>query len=79
MAQYLNCCPYLGEQVGEEERTVPGAVGGWHLRIKPAPPLGFLARHNRPTDGLGIFEDPGLHGFVFSGNRQYSTYWFANE
>lgn len=60
--------PYLGvEQVVEEERAIPGSVGRWHLRIKPAPLLGFLAGHHRPTDGLGVFEDAGLDGFVFSG------------
>ena len=35
--------------------------------VQTSPLLGFLAGHNRPTDGLGVFEDPGLHGFVFSG------------
>jgi hypothetical protein len=38
-----------------------------HLRFKPAPLLGFLPGHNRPIDGLGGYEDPGLDGFVFSG------------
>ena len=33
---------------------------------KPAPLLGFLAGHQRPTDSLGVFEDPGLNGFVFA-------------
>ena len=32
-----------------------------------APLLSFLAGHNRPTDGLGVGEDSGLDGFVFSG------------
>lgn len=60
--------PHLGvEQVVEEERAVLGAVGGRHVRVKPAPLLGFLAGHNRPTNGLGVFEDPGLDGLVFSG------------
>ena len=62
--------PSLGvEQVVEKERTVPGAVGGWQLRIKTASPLGFFAVYNRPTDlsavvlakvdGLSVFEDSG--------------------
>ena len=59
--------PQLGVEVVEEERAVLGAVGGRHLRVKPAPLLGFLAGYKRPTDGLGVFEDPGLDGFVFSG------------
>ena len=60
--------PYLiVEQVVEEERAVPGAVGRRHIRIKPAPLLGFVTGHKRPTDGLGVFEDPGLDSFVFSG------------
>jgi hypothetical protein len=60
--------PHLGvEQVVEEEGAVLGAVGGWDVGIKAAPLLGFLAGHNRPPDGLGVFEDPGLDGFVFSG------------
>ena len=33
----------------------------------PPPFLGFLAGHKRPSDGLGVGEDPGLDGFVFSG------------
>ncbi len=62
--------PHLGvEQVVEEERAVFGAVGGRHVRIKPAPLLGFLAGHKGPADGLGVFEDAGLDGFVFSGCR----------
>ena len=60
--------PDLGvEQVVEEERTTLGAVGRRYGRIKPASQLGFLAGHKRPADGLGILEDPGLDGFVFSG------------
>jgi hypothetical protein len=36
------------------------------------PALGNLcgslhAGHDRPNDGLGVGEDPGLDGFVFSG------------
>ena len=59
--------PHLGvEQIVEEERAVLGAVGGWNLGIKAPPLLGFVAGHNRPTDGLGILEDLGLDGFVFS-------------
>ena len=37
-----------------------------------APLLGFLAGHNRPTDGLGVGEDSGLDGFVF-GRLAHST------
>ena len=60
--------PHLGvEQIVEEERAVFGAVGGRHIRIKAAPLLGFLAGHKRPADGLGVGEDAGLDGFVFSG------------
>ncbi|EGQ61068.1 hypothetical protein GGI1_04317 [Acidithiobacillus sp. GGI-221] len=60
--------PQLGvEQVVEEKRTVLGAVGGRHVRIKPAPLLGCLAGHKGPTDGLGVAEDAGLDGFVFGG------------
>ena len=39
------------EQVVEEQRAVFGAVGRRDFWIKPAPPLGFLAGHKRPTDG----------------------------
>jgi hypothetical protein len=42
-------------------------VGGRHVRIKPAPLLGLLAEHNCPTDGLGVFEDSGMNGFVVGG------------
>ena len=59
--------PQLGvEQVVEEKRAVLGAVGGRDVGVKPASLLGFLAGHNRPPDGPGVFEDPGLDGFVFS-------------
>ena len=61
--------PHLGiKQAVEEERTTLGALLEWRIRIKPAPPLGFFAGHNRPADGLGIFENAGLHGFVFGGS-----------
>jgi hypothetical protein len=61
-------CAHLEvELVVEEKRATLGPILGRHIRIKPAPLLGFLAGHNRPTDGLGVFEDPGLDGFVFSG------------
>jgi hypothetical protein len=67
--------PHLAvEQVVEEERTVPGAVGGRYVGIKSAPLLGFLAGHNRPADGLGVAEDPGLDGFVFSGCGHCSAF-----
>ena len=56
------------EQIVGEERAVFGAVSGRNIRIKTAPPLGFLAGHNCPTDRLGIVEDSGLDGFVFSGS-----------
>ena len=60
--------PQLGvEQVVKKERAVLGAVGGRHLRIKAALLLGFLPGHKRPADGLGVFEDPGVDCFVFSG------------
>ena len=60
--------PQLGvEQIVEEQRAVLGAVRGRNFRIKPASLLGFLAGHKRPADRLGVFEDPGLDGFVFSG------------
>ena len=36
-------------------------------RIKAASPLGLLAGHKRPANGLGIAEDASLDGFVFSG------------
>ena len=39
-------------------------TAGWKTR---PPFLGFLAGHNRPPDGHGVFEDSGLDGFVFSG------------
>ena len=54
-------CPgfICAEQVVEEERRRSGAIpvpdlptqGG---RNDPSPFLGFLAGHNRPTDGLGV-------------------------
>lgn len=44
-----------------------GAIGGCDVRIKPAPLLSFLAGHNRPTDSLGVFEDPGLDRFCSPG------------
>ena len=70
--------PHLGvEQLVEEERqrsprnggrtflsAVPRQPAGWKTR---PPFLGFLPRHKHPADGLGIFEDPGLDGFVFGG------------
>jgi hypothetical protein len=34
--------------------------------IKAPALLGFLLGHNRPANGLGIAEDSGLDGFVFS-------------
>lgn len=41
--------PQLGvEQVVEEEQAVHGAVGGRHVRIKAAPPLGLVPRWPRP-------------------------------
>ena len=40
---------------------------GGHIRVKPAPLLGFLAGHKSPTDGLCVFENAGLDGFVFGG------------
>lgn len=50
--------PHLGvEQAVEEERAVPGAVGGRNAWIEPAPVLGFLAEHNHPAIGLSVFED----------------------
>ena len=54
------------EQVIEEERTVFGALSGWLVWIKPAPLLGFLAGHKGPADGLGVFDDPRLDGFVLT-------------
>jgi len=66
--------PYLGvEQVIEEERTVFGMIGGRDFRIKAAPLLGFLAGHKRPANGLGVFEYPGLDGFVFTGGGHGTT------
>lgn len=60
--------PHLGvEQLVEEQRTTLGAVARRHVRIKPAPLFGFLAGHQSPTESLGVFEDTGLDGFVFSG------------
>ena len=38
-----------------------------HLWTETTPPLGLLASHNRPADGLGVSKDAGLDGFVFSG------------
>lgn len=67
------------EQVVGDERAVLGAVGGWRVRIKPASLHGFLARHNRPTDGLGVFEDTGLDGFVFSGVDTSSLLGFTMD
>ncbi len=62
--------PHLGiEQVIEEQRSVFGALGRRYVRIKRVPLLGFLAGHKHPTDDLGICEDGGLDGFVFSGCR----------
>ena len=64
--------PHLGvEQVIEKERTVFGAVGGRYDRVESAPLLGFLAGHKCPADGLGVGEDAGLDGFVFSGYGHY--------
>lgn len=66
-------CAHLGdEQVVEEERQRSGDIpvpvlptqGG---RNAPSPFLGFLAGHNRPTDGFGVCENPGLDGFVLGG------------
>ena len=65
--------PQLGvEQVVEEKRAVLGAVCWRDFRIKAAPPLGFLAGHNCPTDDLCIAEYAGLDGFVLSwGGHEY--------
>jgi len=43
-------------------------------KVENNPPwlLGSLAGHERPPDGLGVFEDPGLGGFVFSGRGHQS-------
>lgn len=38
-----------------------------NLFSAPAPLLGSLVGHSRPTAGLGVFEDPGLDSYVFSG------------
>ena len=38
------------------------------------PLLGFLAGHNRPSDGLGVGENPGLDGFVLSGRGHVVTF-----
>ena len=54
------------KKIVEEKRAVLGAVCGRDFRIKAAPPLGFLARHKRPADGLGVAKDSGLDGFVFA-------------
>lgn len=60
--------PQLGiEQIVEEEGAIFDAIEGRDFRIKPAPALGFHARHKGPAHGLGIAEDAGLDGFVFSG------------
>jgi len=62
--------PQLGvEQVIEEERAVSGAIGRRDFQVKAALPLGILAGRKRPTDGLGVAEDSGMDGFVFSGDR----------
>jgi hypothetical protein len=52
-----------GHPVGKTD----GIRGGEYVRIKPAPPLGLLTGHQCPPNGHGIFENPGLDGFVFGG------------
>ncbi len=60
--------PHLGiELVVEGKVTVAEVVGRRHLRIKSTLLLGFLAVHNRPTDGLDVGEDSVLDGVVFFG------------
>lgn len=55
------------KQIVEEEGPVLGPVRVWGAWIKAAKLLGFFAGHNRPANRLGIAENPGLDGFVFSG------------
>ncbi len=43
-------------------RSLSGACGS-----NPAPSLGFFTGHHRPTDGLGVLENPRLDSFVFGG------------
>ena len=60
--------PHLGvEQVVEEERPALHPSGFILHPFHAAPPFGLLAGHKRPPDGLGVGEDSGLDGFVFSG------------
>lgn len=52
-----------------KESAAHRAVGGRNVDGKSAPLHGFLVGHSRPADGLGVFKDPGLVGFVFGGGR----------
>ena len=60
----------------EEEGTTLGVFLGWSLRIKPTSFPGFFTGHNRPSDGLGVFENSGLDGFMFgeSGHGLFREY-----
>lgn len=57
----------------EGKRAVLGAISGQQVAIKQASLLGFLARRNRPADGLGIAENPVLDGSVSSGRGMSAT------
>jgi hypothetical protein len=58
--------PSASEQVVKEQARIRHSAFAIRHCGNPSPPFGFLAEHNRPTDGLGVGEDPGLDGFVFS-------------
>ena len=44
------------------------------MKGKAAPPLSLVAGHMRPTDFLGIRQDPRLNGLVLGGIGHQSSY-----
>ena len=68
--------PHLGvEQSAEEQTRIRHSEFAIRHCGDPSPPFAFLAAHNRPTNGLGVGENPGLDGFVFSGCGHALLIW----
>jgi hypothetical protein len=59
--------PHLRVQQVVEKKRPAGHPSVFILHpFYAAPPFGFFSGHNRPTDGLGVGEDPSLDCFVFA-------------
>ncbi len=52
---------------GDEEGVPCPCLGRDAIQVEPPPPLGLTPRHIGPPDFLGVCQDAGLDGFVFSG------------